>query len=692
MIKMARLAGTVSNEYSWYMESSQRNEDGADPLNPTNNISVNMNTMFNQLPALQLNLASIELPLAQYTIESAWNRLYFTEGLRLIANDLSDATIREFVVQVNGINYTVTLPLYLNPIVAVNVSTPADPIFTTQFEHGLELADLWSWSPVQLISTPLGVPNNNLSDNPALTILSPTEFQLTGVGGAYVAPSGVFGYVFAPAIPSPTNLATLITEGLLAQSLDMTVTYDTATGFFTITEKTSPNDIMYVVTLSKNSLSVIMGFSSGTGMVPLVSQTYPRSSCVTVRAVGGYGYQCYSRIEIPIGSYSAEGLRQQMAFEWNRFYFEVAGTFVFANQIGDILSITIPVGLYTPHTLAAFIEAEMNNGLGPLSTTYTVVYDEANGQFCFSNTNLTAFSLEFNATPADTVHPRLGFQTTCYRGSTTYCSTETVYVPSVSCCGGVANVNCENATRYTSYIYEPTINVHKSTFCIHVCNIPSIADAAAIVINSPGAGYATITTTVAHGYQCEDVVIIYVAPASFFTLRVTEVVTAFMFVVDMASVVGLADGAVGVSPASNVTSNLFFNSSLQNGIAPRMLGFPMVDQLSPPPFCAPFAHDVAGPNHVLLVLAEPKGTTHNNHTFGTSNLQNVLAKIILYPQLRMERILSYTMYLPALEKLTKLGFSLLNPDHTPYQLHGKEWSCSVTFVAAIDTSAQLLSR
>ena len=51
------------------------------------------------LPVQRIYLGSFELPLPQYIIEKAWNRIYLSEGLALIVNNESELCLREFRVR-----------------------------------------------------------------------------------------------------------------------------------------------------------------------------------------------------------------------------------------------------------------------------------------------------------------------------------------------------------------------------------------------------------------------------------------------------------------------------------------------------------------------------------------------------------------------------------------------------------------
>src|SRR5690606_30169558 len=78
------------------------------------------------LPVSRVTLASIELPLTQYIIEVNANRIYFSEALDLIVNNMESDALRSFIIeeQYNNNNnnnlLTVQFPSYLNPIESIS--------------------------------------------------------------------------------------------------------------------------------------------------------------------------------------------------------------------------------------------------------------------------------------------------------------------------------------------------------------------------------------------------------------------------------------------------------------------------------------------------------------------------------------------------------------------------------------------
>jgi hypothetical protein len=173
-------------------------------------------------------------------------------------------------------------------------------------------------------------------------------------------------------------------------------------------------------------------------------------------------------------------------------------------------------------------------------------------------------------------------------------------------------------------------------------------------------------------------------------LRVVEVVDAFTLKAEFGSVGALSGQTVlqvsfGFADLP-VASLLWSDKNRPNRMPPRFLGYGDTDALFAPfpapvpPFVSPYSYDLDPPKCVLLVLNTPNGATHTNHAWGESNLPNIFAKIILYPQFRLERNYPMIMMVPEVLQISQVQFLWLNPDHTPYQFHGKNWSCTLNFV------------
>lgn len=689
-----------SPEYNWYMDSTRREADGPDPTNPTNVITVKHSFAQSRLPVSQISLLSAEIPLVQQTIEEGVNdRLYFMEGLRLITESSPETDIRTLRMHIDGVLYLVRVPLSSNPIIQVDAVTHLpDILMTFLYPHALE-GQLGLVPGPRLVSTDINLLPAYTLNASNTTIFSPTQLLISGITTATWGGAATHGYLQGPPLSNPNDLASQLTNAFAVMTASNAlaeryrVVYNVSTGQFVITQ-TGSGLPTYIEILSAESLGYIMGF--GVGVKPLVKSYQPldrasAASCEVIQAVASYGFQCWSYVEIPAGNYPCGGFLQAIQFQLNRLYFDGGNagspvtnpTMIFTAQ-GILRTVIIAFGKYTPSRMADELETAMNNAVGGLE--YSVEYT-SDHQFCIRSVTGTPFTLEF-ADALDTIHMRLGFESLTYSGASEYCGNP-VNIPTVQCCQLDA-YNCGDPNRYPALVYELFTNAPDYA-CIKASS-PRLIVAS---IERPGAGDAIITTTTtAHGVQCGDFVHIITGPNQYI-LRVTSVTNSQVFTVDPCDVIPnpLAPTAITFQVDQFASPSLYFGGPAS--VPARYLGFG--DLLSgfandSNQLCSPFLMDLSHPAYILLVADTPVGATHNNHTNGTSNIFNVLAKLILYPNYKLERLLPFTMFLPQVVDVTAMKFRILNPDHSPLQLHGKNWSCTISFLVCNDTSSQLLAR
>lgn len=712
---------TTAIEYSLYLDSHNRakNVHATEPDNPTNDIQLEIPASINRLPVSHIYLSSLEIPLAQKTVESKWNNLYFDEGLDLISSTTEFLDITRFVISENGTMFTAQLPARFNPIIAVDTATiPGATVFTTSYPHRLELREKFTWGePMQLISTPLTDPAfTNLTTTDALTILSDTTFQLDTTA-TYTAFGDFFGYVLSPTIPSPEYLATLVQAAIdLEIPGHWRIMFSRQTGKFTIcyvglvcdVENITP---VQIVIPGSGSLPSIMGFGDFPITIPLQGYRQVNANTNLILDTNNYinnlsddnagclialnCYRCKTWISVDPGNYNTgESLASNLALQWNRFFFDSACNnaadpvnFVFSNHEGTCFDITITPGMYTPETIAEFLETQMN-ATDTSSTTYTVTWDNTTGQLVFSADAM--FGLEFGDLDVNSTSlpARFGFKPVCYRSGTRYASTMPFQTPTKGCCS--TNI----PDRFISFVYMPVVSSTNQSVSIQKCKtrcqIATVTDS--------GNSLVTFVTTFAHGYQPNDMVEVTVtSTGDVFLLRVLSVPDFQTFVADAGSApfTGFASEPVTVCFGGNVVGNLYFSAdcNLENQFPGRLLGFLAEEYLwnvnFPTVWESVTCWELSFPNYLLFEIQQPYGATRNEHEWDSDNLSSILGKIILYPQYRMERLFPMNMYLPDLRILKQIRVRLLNPDHTLYQLHGCEWSWTLG-LNVIQKSGRLL--
>lgn len=712
-------------KYTEYIDSHNKSKkmigsNGDD--NPTNNIIIPLH-FARQIPVAQLQLASLEFPLAQYTVEEDGNRLYFDEGLDILVDDTSLLGLSQFVISENGTQIIGQLPVSLNPIVDVDNTAINNPIFTTLYPHALALRTSYNWGEdMQLISTLLTGEDTHLnSDNAKLVILDDYTFQLVGVAAvAYTSISGIYGYVNAPTIPSPEILAQLVTDALQLEAPNhWSVTFNVETGKFMLkwlgsgcaADNITP--AILVLDCTNNNLGTLMGFGNVSIEIPLPEPEMGRNKSFDANTslsilrqqqdVGLepitdlyalealYCYLCKSSIEIAPGNYDASGLGVNLSLQLNRFYFEpgcnaalppTSYTFVFSTACGECKTIALPVGKYTPETLASYLEIQMNLAH---PNNYIVTFDLATGTFTFSGTN--PFGLEFNQVTGN-IYDRLGFLPVCYRNTNTYTSPRPFAVATKGCC----NI----PSRYTSYLYTPLILSNERKYNIQVCK-PRCWNEVVAVNN--GDGTATLATStdgvgVAHGYQPNDVIHVTNFAGTVYQFRVLSNAEYNLLTIDLGSV-PFTEISGGNSPFCTcleglIVGNLYFSECNQmiEQLPSRLLGFEQEDimwEVGFNGYTSTVLFNLDWPSYVLLALDEPASGSTNNWAAWKNNIRSkILTKILLYPQIRIEKHIPSEMTFggDGVKGLNHLKFVFLNPDLTLYKLHGKNWSASITFMVA----------
>jgi hypothetical protein len=681
-------------------------------------------------------------------------------------------------------------------------------LFTTLFPHALYLADEWNWGdPVRIVST--GITDGKVSalssTNPYLSIVSETQFQLTGlnntqfVGTFPLDGSGYYGYVLAPGIAGPVYLAKIVTAGLnyiLAQYASdndvivsaVRIDYDLQSGQFILVVIAYPIrptlvivDPVEVVSGSTQNptLSYIMGFGNccisnsrdiqnimattlDKGHPSLLTKQYMRSGSLAA----SFGPLFRTFIDLDIGDYdSISALGADIDLNWNRFWFDPSCTiytvtnyrFVFVDACGACYQISIPLGLYTPESFAQFLQSNMNSATG--TNIYQVTYDGE--RFTFQTTNNAVFGIKFSDSPFvqyntqndlgqsipvqiynvppqfQTVAVRLGFDNVDYRGQSSYTSIRPAIVPKkqLICNAPTSGSALQNERRFQfigqwkvdgSSIRLPV----RKRFAIYAFT-PTLNGAMLSDLN----GQLLVTTSLANGFQVNDILKVTIASGTTFYLRVIEILDPFRVVLDVNADILTALGALPVlacvENAALPVINLYLSQNLYNGnlnttlatcgtgircdsdpnnssvngaIAPRLLGLGNEDVL----WSAMIGFPIVGiadvklnfPDYLLLVISldnQTIGNTHFKHLWrfhpgGEDNRQNILAVIPSHHHntITWERFVPSVVQLTSPSKTGAYIFQILNPDHSLYQLHNQDWSGTLN-VQIVQASGTMLS-
>jgi hypothetical protein len=716
-----------------FRDRTVRNEN---PTNSTNPARIPLRWSRRRGRIKQMNVKCVEIPDTQYIIDDGWQDLFFDEGYRYIVNSFQDLERVEMTLTIvsgnpaTETNVTIQLPVFYNPIVAVDASNPSSPIFTTMFPHSLVLANQWNWgSNFQLVSTPITHPLNAQLVGDNYQILSDTMFQMFNVAGippaAWTANGTHMGFLYAPRIPNGEALARIINYafGLLLPSGLVNFTYDFRTGQFILRlrfpiEKdkcTNPTNLQVNVPCRSNgannningcfvqcfrppgdtfnpfgilripsliSLAAKLGFGLADRLITIDAAT----PLWTLRSYHSVAQGSFIRFRAD--DYDGDELIAESFLQWDRFYFDSLGdpanvlpaVFIWSNVCGVKFMLNIVFGVYNPTTFAAYLTSSMNS-LDP-GHSYSVEYLGA-PQNKFRISAADPFGLEFDSTwdPVDTVHTRLGFYSRAYRGQLSYESDQQVIVP-------VFTNSAE--PHFQSFQYTIRESGNTGVFMIGANPPPaqSSAQVNAVLLN---AFQLEITTTFAHGFQKDDPILLtYSASGNQFVVPVIDVLSAFSFVVDI--------GTTGITGASGNPCVMMFTQPIFNLLyAPieniitqlkgPLMGFPNYNTLwtsaTNGEYIAPGQFDLQPVGYVLIeVLSPANGFSFIEHSTERDNQSTLLAYIPRLTQVfQPDSYLNARYMFSSPQVVEYFVFRIVNPDHSTFRLHNRDFnfllSCQV---------------
>jgi hypothetical protein len=536
-------------EYVWCMDTRNRivRENEYNTANPTNDICIRPQLSVNRMTVTAIELASLELPRVQRLIESDWSRFYLYTGFPLFAPAGQTIRIKDCCYE-----YTASIPYILNNIISIDDTDSTAPIFETTSPHFLSLCvDSWDFGdPVQVIGLPLPV---ILTNSHELEIISPTVFQVKGFpfGTTWVLNPQTtnFGYLYYPQLPSPLEVARLLTKGLNASfeqrtnspCLAFLVTYDKLTSRFCISLSSSVvrtkglDFIREAVLLVEGpcSLATLLGFNQCNH--PFSTQPKPFTVCAPQAPYGT------TFIEVSPGAYLAHQLADALGECYNANYFAprpltlTKSTDIPPNLYvlsigttsGSVVQINIPAGGYTPLTLSKTISHLLTDAwpAGELS----LAWNKERMTFVFSSETSTPFSLEFQSTGLTNIATQLGFSCFRYSGEIEYESDEPINA-------GLLNESCQTIPmRFNSAVCNVIDNTNSRTLTFNFSSIPPLPITDTML--DAEMGLLRITNLQqAHGLQVNDVVNIGIRNQTFL-FPVVLVANGTEFVVALGTVV-----------------------------------------------------------------------------------------------------------------------------------------------------------
>jgi len=557
---------------------------------------------------------------------------------------------------------------------------------------------------------------------------------VAAIGPVGVGQAGDWGHVFAPPIPSPRMLAERLTRGFaIAGESSIRVRYDEQAARYQIEAPSQLGAVLTEPPLTSGA-SVTTNFRPERGCVnpstgsvafeidpltgvpydsgaPAKAERFRCQSTVPSRLVGKQAHhQAYVARTKP-GHHDAATLADDLNFQFQRYWFDpapCAGTgscppaspseFCFVDADGQAHAIVITPGKYVPQTLAAHVEALMD--ATSAAYDYSVAFDASSHRFTIAETNGHAFSLEFQCgdpydpTGVMTIAARLGFEPIAYRGCSSYTS------PRAHHGDGTALRYGDSEFHDADWIYTIVPRQEERTYHISAAKRSPIPDVALSYAAGAGVGgtggVLTVTGTVAHGHRVGAVVHLteMVNPADPTTwrqhlFRVATVASAFRYeCADVGAFLLAGPAALGIDrgPYRYAHFNVH-NVRPQDSypiIPPKTLGLRRWEYLSTGDSChrwldSDHSYDHTPPMYVLLELVDNEHLSSRmfSEATGAGTASRVLAKVQLFPAFKLERLWPVFMDSASGKRIQNLRLRLLNPDLTPFDTRGLEWSCTL---------------
>lgn len=457
----------------------------------------------------------------------------------------------------------------------------------------------------------------------------------------------------------------------------------------------------------------------------------PMPSTIESTIFGGFDY-----ISLPVGWYMpshrpmATGQPLQVPRELdsklNRFTFlpnekQREIPVIFKDFRGKTHVSPITPGIYTVITIASEIERAMNLAEIDENVRFIFTFDPCEEQFiisCRKGDEPMRVDVLFSHPLSIDPH-RLGFQRTDYTGHSTYRS-DKIHVPRFEWprrdwCNSYVEPCIFPGNTYSISEHGPSKQI-----CIDANAKPNVygivkefwEDSHVLVLS-----VCSNTGPFAHGVQCGDVLRIYrltnavkqdtetsIEPAKLACRRVImaicisnlgtpsdskspDILRLYIPDHEWKSKVNMCVGvdiqqkpfSLNFAPMEKSITGTrlgFQNKTYEWGIDGTVLAG---GNLAIAPYNAPFVHAIDHPDYVLMYIEEGKQGTTIQHRSG-NNVTMPFAKIVLYPLFREERMIPKETTLASGESLTTLTVYFRNPDDSPYNFHGAEFSFTLNFI------------
>ena len=679
-------------EYIWCMDSASRTTlrfNETIPENPTNDIRISPQLSVNRMTVTSMELLALDVPRAQKIVEKEWSRLYTCEGFRM--DSTSTNTLR---VQDRCHAYTASLPYRFNPVVGINENRR----YRTKEPHLLEdCLHFWSFGQaVEILGLSSVVEITSLPQ-----VINEFEFILTSGPVGSLQDCGNCVFLYYPDLPSPDYVARVLQAGLNKSfrlltretQLVFEVGYCkvrsrysiglTTAGRFAITDGLRHAEL---VDCRLGTIGSALGF--GNHCHRLYSPEDPGHKVYAGDLPAGVRY-----VELPVGdqNYNEHNVVKTIENAFNRTYLKPIVTnaarssdtctnryrlTVGSGSSGDLWTICVPPGLYTPPTLARQITLLLHAAWPQGSIR--LLWDIHTETYTFRSFTDRIFSLEFKNEELTNIAYNLGFDAFRYSSCKQYTSEKVSTQWTL-----VDRTLAGSERRYNRAVLRIRQNTNAKQLTM-VTQVPTGLPSAGTSVQMVGSSVQVRNNLYAHGFQVDDVVEIVVGERTMH-LRVSAVDSATEFRADLCD----PSGSPGVDACESMVTHVspptvsFLCGRFNECTIPaELLGFSTSDMLweTPRGTKLPYSYDLQGVDYILLECCYPVGSTHIEHRYGSDNRTTILGK------LRLNTHCSYISQSYAMKvvfftgvRLEYCQFRLLNPNHTLYQLHGRDWTATIRF-------------
>lgn len=691
----------------------------------------------------KMYLASIELPLSQWSVEEAWNRVYFVERIRLTA-ERRTVVVEERARPSGAVTTAVcTLPLYLNALASVQVPVPGSVTLVTREPHALSDA-MFEWArtqedAVKAICTPVGTLDISAAWREGrVRVEDARTLRIEGVPQATAVMNGKnSGYLLFESPATPSALASMLTTCVHDSPFGAraSVAFDAATCYMAVCVAAYPEGASGVTlrvsgdalaahvglrgavqTFERERLSartagyggdrgflqhyVVSHASAGGDATPLVVSASAASLFSYVELRPGCYYPCQR-------AYSATP-PLKLAHEWDLQFSRLTFAPRDGNDVGlvytdprgvDRILVVVP-GSYTVGSFTAYLTQGMNDHARG-AYVFSVTFED--GRFVFACTTGAVgdrvgvlFAIHFNhARSIDAA--RLGFDDQAYlEGADRYESSYTVHVPdarneySIGEVAGQRKLSIRpTAPAACICVVEEAATPSQRFLGLH-CVRPDGAPVAhglreGTVVLLGASGGVVQGEGDAHESVALDVQVLGVVVRNVSATRVHVEVPGD------ASTWAVVGRALKVAARVEPSSFCFCPDlprtigGARLGFAPRTIqygvdGSVRTRSLRLPPYVSSGSYDFDHVSSVFLQVGKDVRSTTTLTYEMEGRAAAVFAKIVLNPTFRHERALEYFTGLVGYDRCDRLTLHVLNPDWSAYHFHDAEWSVSITFV------------